>query len=175
MRRFQIYPNAYYNFLKDRKAVYRIQKSKTQRKIVEEYHKANGVPGYRMMRDLLVPYGYKYCNTTIYKYMLVGLRSIVRRKRPDYHKGKANKIFPNLLNQNFNVAKPNMIWCTDFTYLYLKDGTTRYNCTIIDLFDRSVVASLNGNHITADLAMATVRLAISRHKPEKGIILHSDQ
>lgn len=50
-----------------------------------------------------------------------------------------------------------------------------HNCTIIDLFDRSVVASLNGNHITAELAIETLKIAISRHKPGKGIILHSDQ
>lgn len=176
LRKFNICPNAYYNFLKDRKVAYREQKAKTQRKIVEVYHQTNGVPGYRMMRNLLVPYGLKYCNATIYKYMLeLGLRSIVRRKKPDYHKGKANKIFPNLLNQNFDVEKPNQVWCTDFTYLFLSDGTNRYNCTIIDLYDRSVVASFNGNHITAELAIETLKIAMSRHKPGKGIILHSDQ
>jgi transposase InsO family protein len=176
LRKFKIYPNAYYNFLKDRKAASREQKAKTQRKIVEVYHKANGVPGYRMMRNLLVPYGFIYCNATIYKYMQdLRLRSIVRRKRPDYRKGKVNKVFPNLLNQNFNTEEANQVWCTDFTYLYLNDGTTRYNCTIIDLFDRSVVASLNGNHITAELAIETLKIAIRRHKPQKGIILHSDQ
>jgi len=104
--RTSIAPYAYYNFLKDRKAAYREQKAKTQRKIVEIYHHTNGVPGYRIMRDLLVPYGLKHCNATIYKYMLeLGLRSIVRRKKPNYHKGKVNKIFPNLLNQNFDVEK----------------------------------------------------------------------
>jgi len=103
------------------------------------------------------------------------LRSILRRKKPNYFKGKANKVFPNLVNQNFDTEEANQVWCTDFTYLYLKDGTTRYNCTIIDLFDRSVVASLNGNHITAELAIETLKIAIHRHKPGKGIILHGDQ
>jgi len=176
LRKFKIYPNAYYNFLKHRKATYHEEKIKAQRKIVSVYHQANGVPGYRMMRDLLVPYGFVYCNATIYKYMMeLGLRSIVRRKKPKYQKGKANNIFPNLLNQVFNVEKPNLVWCTDFTYLFLSDGSTRYNCTIIDLSDRSVVASLNGKHITTQLAIETLKIAIDRHKPGKGIILHSDQ
>jgi putative transposase len=176
LRKFSAYPNAYYNFLKDRKAAYHAQKAKTQRKMIEIYHKANGVPGYRMMRDLLAPYGLIYCTTTIYKYMLeLGLRSVVRRKKPNYRKGKSNKIFPNLLNQNFDVEKLNQVWCTDFTYLFLKDGTNRYNCTIIDLYDRSVVASFNGGHMTTELAIETLKIAISHHKPGKGIILHSDQ
>jgi len=40
---------------------------------------------------------------------------------------------------------------------------------------RSVVASLYGNHITAELAIETLRIALNRHKPGKKIILHSDQ
>jgi len=129
-----------------------------------------------MMRDLMVPYGFIYCRSTIYKYMReLGLRSIVRRKRSNYRKGKTNKIFPNLINQNFKTENKNQVWCTDFTYLYLSDGTVRYNCTIIDLFDRSVIASLNGIRMTAELAIETLKIAIQRHKPNKGIILHSDQ
>jgi transposase InsO family protein len=162
--------------LKDRKAAYREQKTRVQQEIVKLYHKANGTPGYRMMRYLLASHGFTYSNVTVYKYMReLGLRSIVRRKKPRYKKGMANKIFPNLLNQKFNVEKPNAIWCTDFTYLYLSDGTVRYNCTIIDLYDRSVIASQNGNNITAQLAIETLKMAIKRHKPGKGLILHSDQ
>lgn len=37
------------------------------------------------------------------------------------------------------------------------------------------MASLNGIYITAELAIETLKIAIGRHKPGKGIILHSDQ
>lgn len=96
-RKFNISPNAYYNFLKDRKMGYCEQKAYVQRKIVEIYHVANGVPGYRMMCDLLTECGFLYCATTIYKYMIeLGLRSIVRRKKPRCKSGHANKTFPDL-------------------------------------------------------------------------------
>jgi len=39
----------------------------------------------------------------------------------------------------------------------------------------SVLASLNGSQITASLAIETLRIAIKRHKPGRGLILHSDQ
>ena len=42
----------------------------------------------------------------------------------------------------------NKSWCTDFIYIPLSDGSMRYNCTIIDLYDRSVIASVNGMNIT---------------------------
>lgn len=128
------------------------------------------------MRNLLKSYHYNYSNTTIQKYMKeLGLCSVTRRKKPNYRKGTANKVFPNLLNQKFKADKVNQIWCTDFTYLFLANGTVRYNCTIIDLYDRSVVGSVNGEHITSELAIETLKTAIQRHKPAKGLILHSDQ
>lgn len=84
--------------------------------------------------------------TTVYKYMNRELQlfSIVRRKRTIYKKGTSHEIFPNLLQQNFTAGKSNRVWCTDFTYLSLANGMLRYNCTIIDLVDRSVVASVMG-------------------------------
>lgn len=68
------------------------------------------------------------------------------------------------------------MWCTDFTYLFLTNGTPRYNCTIIDLYDRSVVASENSRWMTADLAIQTVRKAVSATgcNPET-LTIHSDQ
>jgi transposase InsO family protein len=53
----------------------------------------------------------------------------------------------------------------------------RYNCTIIDLFDRSVVASITGKNVTSQLAADTLGIAFSSlpRQAAKGIILHSDQ
>lgn len=53
----------------------------------------------------------------------------------------------------------------------------RYNCTIIDLYDRSVFASVSGRNITAELAIKTLSKAILQHPwvLKNGIILHSDQ
>lgn len=52
----------------------------------------------------------------------LGLKSIVRRKKPGYRKGSAHKVFPDLLNQKFSAEGPNGFLCVDFTYLYLKGG-----------------------------------------------------
>ena len=98
------------------------------------------------------------------------------RKKPNYKKGLQHKLFPNLLKQNFVVNEPNRVWCTDFTYLYLTNGQVRYNCTIIDLYDRSVVASENGKFTTSDLAIRTLDKAIHTvHCDTSNLIIHSDQ
>ncbi len=103
------------------------------------------------------------------------LKSIVRRKKLGYRKGSAHKVFPNLIDQTFSAERPNQIWCVDFTYIYLKGGEVRYNCTIIDLYDRSVVVTVNGKHITTELALRALIIALKRHKPSRGLIFHSDQ
>jgi len=122
--------------------------------------------------------GYHYSPRTIHKYMNteLGLHSIVRPKKPEYEHGKPHKVFENKLNQNFTADKVNQKWCTDFTYLFLADHEVRYNCTIIDLHDRSVVASITDCHITSDLAIRTLQKALDSQPTLKGeLILHSDQ
>ena len=106
----------------------------------------------------------------------LGLYSIVRRNSPCYKKGSTHKVFPNYLEQNFKAEERNQKWVTDFTYLFLKDGKKRYNCSVIDLYDRSVVASITDKSMTSNLAMRTLEKAIESQSAIKGnLILHSDQ
>ncbi|WP_407657364.1 DDE-type integrase/transposase/recombinase [Megasphaera cerevisiae] len=85
-------------------------------------------------------------------------------------------MFSNLLHQDFTAESKNSKWCTDFTYLFLTDGSPRYNCAIIDLYNRSIVVSINGKEITSDLAIRTVKKALNFQPAIKQpLILHSDQ
>jgi transposase InsO family protein len=131
-----------------------------------------------MMRAYLERKGIVLRALTVHKYMNteLGLMSVTRRKAPEYKKGKPHKVFPNVLKQDFSCDEINTKWCVDFTYLFLEDRSTRYNCTILDLHDRSVIASITDRRITADLAVRTLRKAIeSQPKIKEVLILHSDQ
>ena len=92
------------------------------------------------------------------------------RKKQRYVRGEKNKIFPNILKQNFTADAKNKIWCTDFTYIRLSNGKMRYNCTIIDLYDRCAVASLDSSYINTELAMNTLKRALKNEKPDSGLI-----
>ena len=48
------------------------------------------------------------------------------------------------------------------------------NKNIIDLFDRSAVASLNSDYINTDLTINTLKIALKKENYPK-VILHSDQ
>ena len=123
------------------------------------------------MRIFIKRYGYEVSNTTMHKYMnkQLNLCAIIMHSKPGYKAGKKNKIFDNLLNQKFTVDCKNKVWCTDFTYMRQPNGKFRYNCSIIDLYDRSAVASLNSDCINTDLAINTLKTALKKEKHPKVI------
>lgn len=90
--------------------------------------------------------------------------------RPGY------RIMNIYLKRDFHADTPNRKWCTDFTYLFLSDGAKRYNCNIIDLYDRSAVASVNGRRIDTGLAEERLKKALEKNPSAAGsVVLHSDQ
>lgn len=178
LEKCSVYPNAFYNFLKQRKAKYQLKKTHILAQIEEIYHSHNGVDGYRKMKIYLQRRYINLSLPTVHKYMNgdLQLQAVVRRKKPAYQKSSGHKVFPDLLQRDFTAESKNKKWATDFTYLYLKDGSVHYNCTIIDLYDRSVVASITDSKMTTSLAVRTLKEALSRQKGKlSGLILHSDQ
>lgn len=148
------------------------------KQIEQLYHECAGIPGYRMMQDLLKKETIFLSVQTVRKYMNVELhlKSITRKPKYRYRKSPATDcVASNLLNRNFTAAARNTKWCIDFTYLYFGNQCKRYNCTIIDLYDRRVVASVNGNRMNTRLAIAAVTVALEANPGATGMILHSDR
>lgn len=83
-------------------------------------------------------------------------------------------IKPNLLNKNFNTNTPNTLWDTDITYLVFNNSRA-YLSTIIDLYDRKVIAYKISKRNNIKLVIDTLNSAISKTKNTRGLILHSDQ
>lgn len=156
LNKFHIYPNAYYNYRKLRKTNYYKNKHRIHEEIKSIYDNSNRIIGHRAMKIFLARKGIFLSKPTIHKYRNkeLNLHSVVMRKKRAYIQGIKNKIAPNLLHQNFTVSVKNKVWCTDFTYIRLANGKLRYNCTIIDLYDRAVVATSNSRYINTELAIA---------------------
>lgn len=135
--------------------------------------------GYRTIHAYLGRKGIHISLLTTHKYMNTELQlfSVVRKKKLRYEKSIPHKVFENKRNQDFTAKEINQKWCTDFTYLFLTDGSKRYNCSIIDLHDRSLIASITDKHITSELAKRTLQKALDSQPgiDTKHLILHSDQ
>ena len=99
----------------------------------------------------------------------------IRRLRPNTSaKRLEENVQPNLVKRQFKTKGFNQIWCTDITYLTW--GNKRaYLSTIIDLYDRHVVAYQISKYNDIKIVIDTLNEALEIEKDVYGLILHSDQ
>jgi transposase InsO family protein len=92
------------------------------------------------------------------------------QKRKRYTAAKS----PNLLNQKFEVSKPNEIWLADITYIRTLDGWL-YVAAILDLFSRKIVGLSMSKRMQTDLVKRALQQAVINRKPGNSLIHHSDR
>lgn len=83
-------------------------------------------------------------------------------------------VAPNLLERNFEVQRPNTVWCADITYLWTIQGWL-YLAVIIDLYSRKIVGWAMSNRLKSSLVERALSMAYWHRKPGKGLIHHSDR
>ena len=106
---------------------------------------------------------------------LLGIKSVIRKKKKKYEKSKAEITAENLLARDFYASKPNEKWSTDVTEFKIVGSKQKlYLSAIIDLYDRSIVSYIISTRNDNDLVFRTYELAISRN-PGATPILHSDR
>ena len=139
---------------------------------------SKGTYGYRrIVEGLKIKYGVimngKKVLRIMKKYNLMP-EYIRKAKRKNKNERIEDNVKPNLLNRNFSTDAPNKVWDTDVTYLIFK-GSRAYLSTIIDLYDRKVVAYKISKRNDNKLVIDTLNEAISKRKDVSGLIIHSDQ
>ena len=86
-----------------------------------------------------------------------------------------NPIADNLLQREFEVDKPDVVWVGDITYIRTRQGWL-YLAIIIDLFSRKVVGWSMANHMRTELALDALQAALGSRTPDTdGLIFHSDR
>lgn len=139
---------------------------------------SKGTYGYRRIVDgLLLKYGVimngKKVLRIMKKYNLIA--EYIRKSRKKHKSEKIeDNVKPNLLKRNFTTNALNKVWDTDVTYLIFKSSRA-YLSTIIDLYNRHVVAYKISKHNDNRLVMDTLNEAFIKEKDVHGLILHSDQ
>lgn len=106
---------------------------------------------------------------------MLGIKSVIRRKKSKYIKSTAEITAENLLARDFYASKPNEKWATDVTEFKIVGSKQKlYLSAIIDLYDRSIVSYIISTRNDNDLVFRTYELAISKN-PGATPILHSDR
>ena len=146
--------------------------------IKEIFEESKNTYGYRRVCEgLMVKYGVTFNHKKVARIMRkYGLKpEYIKRIKPNYSKKRIEEnVKPNLLNRKFYTSKENQVWVTDITYLIFKDKRL-YLSTILDLYDRKVVAYKISKFNNNELVMDTLNEAIAKRKNVYGTIIHSDQ
>lgn len=104
-----------------------------------------------------------------------GLRPIWKRKF--IHTTDSRHTLPiadNLLNRQFEPAKPNAAWVSDITYIRTGSGWL-YLAVVMDLFSRKIVGWAMAPNMLAELVCAALQMAITQRQPPAGLLVHSDR
>lgn len=145
--------------------------------IKEVFEDSKRTYGYRrIMEGIWLKYGVKFNHKKVLRIMhKYGLKpQYARRKNKQSYKRIEANVKPNLVRRNFDVDAPNKIWTTDITYLIFRQKRA-YLSTILDLYDRKVVAYKISKFNNIELVIDTLNEAIEKRKDVHGLIIHSDQ
>jgi len=154
---------------------------KENRKLIKEikviYEEHEGIFGYRQMTLHLNRKLKKHYNKKrIYRLMkLVGLHSVVRRKKKWVHRPSDDNVADNILNRDFTAENPNEKWVTDITELKYGNGQKAYLSAVKDLYDHSIVGFKFSRHNNNPLVMNTMKAALEPLKNTEGLLIHSDR
>ena len=147
------------------------------------YEKSNGVLGYRQMcininREKTDELPHVINVKRVRRIMrILGLKSVIRKKRPDYVKSTPEITAENVLNRDFKATVPFEKWLTDvteFKYYVGPEVKKLYLSAILDLYDRRIIAYKLGDSNNNELVFTTFDEAISLY-PNAKPIFHSDR
>jgi len=84
------------------------------------------------------------------------------------------RVCDDLVDRAFMASSPNRLWVADITYLRTWEGWL-YLVAVQDLFSRRIVGWSMADHMRTELVTDALQMALSRRRPEPGLIWHSDQ
>lgn len=102
----------------------------------------------------------------------LGLQGVSRRNGTVTTRRDAATGAPDLVQRNFAVTAPNVLWVADITYVPTWAGFL-YLAVVLDAFSRRVVGWSMANHLRTELILDALEMALWQRRPEE-VIHHSD-
>ena len=134
--------------------------------------------GTRRIKDkLLQNYGFIVSRRRIKNIMKDLNLSVKMKKRFIVNTTNSNHnlpIAPNILNRDFSSFLPDTKYVGDITYIPTNEGWL-YLATVIDLYSRKIVGWAMDDNMKTTLVNSALEMAISRRKPLKGLLWHTDR
>jgi len=168
--------SSYYKWVKWQPSKKEMANRKLAKEIKKKYDSKKGAIGYRQIRmQINRKLKKQYSRNRYYRLMkAIGIKAVIKKKRPTYIKSMEAHVAENVLNRKFVAKKPNQKWCTDVTELRYGNGRKAYLSAIIDLYDHSIVSWELGHSNNNLLVMNTIKKAMDKNSGVRPL-LHSDR
>jgi len=168
--------SAYYKWLCRETSMRELENKEIIKEMMVIHDKVEGIYGYRRMKlNINRRFGKNYNHKRIYRLMkLIGIKSVIRRKKRNYKRSYPVHIADNLLNREFTARKPNEKWVTDVTEFKYGASKKAYLSAILDLYDGSIISYVLGGSNNNSLVFETLDEAIHQLDGEYPLI-HSDR
>lgn len=131
--------------------------------------------GYRLIADELDDVGFEASERRVWRICSENgiVSTIVKRRGSGKSRRQGPPVHDDFVKRQFSADAPNRLWLTDITEHWTGEGKL-YCCAIKDMFSGRIVGYSIAERMTADLAVAALRMAVQRRRPV-GTTVHSDR
>jgi putative transposase len=169
----EVSKSGYYAHLKRTSSARAQRDERVTAKVRAIHARTRGVYGSRrMVHELDEPVGRNRVARLMREHGL--LARAPRRYRVTTDSAHPLPIAKNLLDQDFEVDEPNVVWAGDITYIWTAQGWC-YLAVLLDLFSRRVVGWAFADHMRRELPLKALERALNARRPGAGLIHHSDR
>ena len=168
--------SGYYQWALNKKTKKEIEDEKFLALIQAEFDKSRKTYGARRISKALQKQGVKIGRFRTERIMAENniVPKTVTKFKATTNSNHNYPVSPNLLNRNFNVDTPYVVWVTDITYVATREGWL-YLAAVMDLFSGRIVGWAMDSTMTQQLVIDALKQAIGRTNPPRGVICHSDR
>jgi putative transposase len=166
--------SGYYNYIKRSPSTREQENVRLIEKIKQVYSKGRGVYGSPRIHRELKKEGEACSRRRVAR--LMNKHGIRAKTNKSWKKRKKPILWsaPNLLNQDFNVSKPDEVWVSDITQVKTLDGWL-YVATVLDLFSKKIIGLSMNSRMKVDLVKNALNQAVLTRRPTEEVIHHSDR
>ena len=168
--------SGYINWKKRLPSQRELRKCAIKERILEIYNDSHKNYGAPKITECLKKEGETIAEKTVGNYMReLGIKAqyvkpyTVTTINSDFSSG-----LKNILDEQFNPAEPDAVWCSDITYIWTYEGFV-YLTSIMDLYSRKIISWVLSDTLEAKWVIEAVKKAQQTRKVNKPLIIHSDR
>lgn len=168
--------NGYYSFKKRLPSDRQLRKEVIMNKIMTIYDESHQNYGAPKITKALQSEGEKISEKTVGNYMreLQIKAQYIKPYTVTTIDSDFSTELKNILDEEFNPAEPNAIWCSDITYVWTYDGFV-YLTSIMDLYSRKIVAWVLSSTLEAKWVVEAINKAKKSRRIDRPLVMHSDR